>query len=105
MDRATLLDHLALALRNVAQAEMHVAQQRENIALLERNGLDTSAAKAALLRLEEHRALHVADRDRLKQELDEKHVPLTYLDELEHLALWPPEPGATRKTTPTPHEP
>jgi hypothetical protein len=92
MDRATILDHLAVALRYVTEGECHIAQQHETIALLERNGLDTSAAKAALLQLEEHQALHVADRDRLKQELDENHprVP-THLDELDLLSFWPRE--------------
>jgi len=98
MDRATLLDHLALALRNVAQAEMHISQQRENIATLERLGLDTSAAKAALLQFEELQAMHVADRDRLKKELDENHPPVpTYLDELEFLSFWPKGSGAGKK--------
>jgi Flp pilus assembly protein CpaB len=92
MDRATLLDHLALALRNVAQAKMHIAQQRENVATLERLGLDTSAAKVALLQFEELQAMHVADRDRLKKELDESHPPApTHLEELDLLSFWPRE--------------
>jgi hypothetical protein len=92
MDRVTLLDHLALALRNVAQAEMHIAQQRANIATLERLDLDTWAAKAALLQFEELQAMHVADRDRLKKELDEKHPHApTHLEELDLLSFWSPE--------------
>ena len=98
MDRATLLDHLALALRNVAQAEMHIVQQRESIATLERLGLDTSAVKAALLQFEALQAVHVADRDRLKKELDENHPPVpTYFDELEFLSFWPKGAGAGKK--------
>jgi hypothetical protein len=71
MDRATILGHLAVALRHVAQGEGHIAQQHEIIASLERNGLDATAAKAALLQFQELQALHVADWHRLKLELDE----------------------------------
>jgi hypothetical protein len=90
MDRATILDDLALALRRVAEGELHIAQQHEMIASLERGGLDASPLKAALLQLEELQGMLVADRDRLKKELDEKHprVP-TYLDELDLLSFWP----------------
>jgi hypothetical protein len=71
MDRATFFDHLAIALRNVSEGERHIAQQHEIIASLERDGLDTSAEKAALLHFEELQGMHVADRDRLKKELGE----------------------------------
>jgi hypothetical protein len=53
MDRATILDNLALALRRVAEGELHIAQQLEIIASLERDGLDASPLKSALLHLEE----------------------------------------------------
>jgi hypothetical protein len=62
-----ILDQLALALRNVAQTEMHIAQQHESIETLERLGLDASALKGALIQFEELRAMHIADRDRLKE--------------------------------------
>jgi hypothetical protein len=71
MDRATLLDHLAIALRNVSEGERHIAQQHEIIASLERDGFDASAAKAVLLQFEELQRMHIADRDRLKKELGE----------------------------------
>jgi len=46
----------------------------------------------ALLQFEELQAMHVADRDRLKKELDENHSPVpTYLDELDFLYFWPRE--------------
>jgi hypothetical protein len=73
MNRATLLDNLAIALRRVAEGKLHIAQQHESIGALERLGLDTSAAKAALLKFEELQAVHAADRDRLRKELAEKH--------------------------------
>ena len=92
MDRGVILDQLALALRNVAQTEMHIAQQHESIETLERLGLDASALKGALIQFEELRAMHIADRDRLKKELDENHpsVP-THLEQLELLSFWPRE--------------
>jgi hypothetical protein len=66
-----ILDHLAIALRNVAQVQRIIAHQHAIITSLERDGLDTSQARAALLQLEELQAIHVADRDRLKKELPE----------------------------------
>ena len=69
MDRAMLLEHLAVALRHVSEGERHIAQQHEIIASLERDGFDTSAAKAVLLQFEEIQGMHIAHRDRLKKEL------------------------------------
>jgi hypothetical protein len=71
MDRAMLLEHLAVALRHVSEGERHIAQQQGIIASLEREGLDTSAAKAVLLQFEALQGMHVAHRDRLKKELAE----------------------------------
>jgi hypothetical protein len=71
MDRATLFDHLAIALRNVSEGKRHIAQQHEIIASLERDGLDTSAAKVVLLQFEDLQGVHIAHRDRLKSELAE----------------------------------
>jgi hypothetical protein len=64
-----LLDHLATALRNVSDGERHIAQQHEIIAWLERDGFDTSAAKAVLLQFEDLHGMHIAHRDWLKKEL------------------------------------
>jgi hypothetical protein len=66
-----IIDHLAIALRNVSEGERHIAQQRETIASLERDGFDTSGAKSVLLRFEELQGMHIADCDRLKKELGE----------------------------------
>jgi hypothetical protein len=71
MDRAMLLEHLATALRNVSDGERHIAQQHQIIASLERDGLDTSAAKDVLLQFEDLQGIHIAHRDRLKKELGE----------------------------------
>jgi len=69
MDRAALQDRLAAAVRHVAEAERHVASQREVVAQLEREGHDTAHAKQLLEQFEEVLAIHVADRDRLRKEL------------------------------------
>jgi hypothetical protein len=71
MDRAMLLDHLAIALRNVSDGKRHIAHQHEIIASLARDGLDTSGAKDVLLQFEELQGMHVAHRDQLKKELGE----------------------------------
>jgi hypothetical protein len=91
MDRGVILDQLALALRRVAEGESIIAQQHETIASLERDGLDATQVKAVLVQIEELQGMLVADRDRLKTELDETHpsVP-THLDELD-LSSWPRE--------------
>jgi hypothetical protein len=70
-DRTLILDHLALARRHVAEAERHVAHQREIVAQTERDGHDTATSKQLLDQFEELYRMHVADRDRLEQELDE----------------------------------
>jgi hypothetical protein len=69
MDRATILDNLAIALRRVAEGESLLAQQHEIIASLERDGLDASEVKAVVLQIEELQGTLVADRERLKEEL------------------------------------
>jgi hypothetical protein len=69
MDRGLIFDHLAIALRRVTEGECFIAQQREIIAALERDGLDNSEAKAVLLQFEELQGTLIADRDRLKEEL------------------------------------
>ena len=72
MDRVTLKQHLALAEEHVAKSRKHIARQREFVADLERHGHTRVAeeAKRLLAQFLELDALHVAHRDRLKQELD-----------------------------------
>jgi hypothetical protein len=70
MDRAMIQDHLNQAERHIADGERHLSNQRALIAELEHDGHDTSAAKSLLRQFEELQALYVADRDRLRTELE-----------------------------------
>jgi hypothetical protein len=63
------LDHLARARSAIAEAERHVANQREIVAQEEREGHDTATSRQLLDQFEELYKMHVADRDRLEQEL------------------------------------
>jgi hypothetical protein len=69
MNRATIEEHLALAERHVSEGERHVSRQRELIAQLERDGHDATQAHDLLLQFEELQEMHLADRDRLRDEL------------------------------------
>jgi len=69
MDPALIQDHLADAERHVSEGERHVARQRDVVAELERAGHDSEAARMLLRHIEAWLELHVADRDRLRQEL------------------------------------
>ena len=69
MDRALIGDHLAKAERHVDEGHRHVAHQREIVASLERDGNDTTQARALLAQFEELQAMFIADRDRLLREL------------------------------------
>jgi len=69
MDRSALEDHLAAAERHLDEAEWQVTNQRELVAELERDGLDTVEPARLLAELEEVLALHLADRDRLREVL------------------------------------
>lgn len=71
MDRAALKEHLTQAERHIATGERNLSQQRALLRELERDGHDTSAARALLGSFEELQALHLADRDRLRAELAE----------------------------------
>jgi hypothetical protein len=71
MDRITILNRLAQVRRHVAEADRHIARQRDVIAQRERDGHDTSAAKKLLDRFEELYRMHVDGRDRLEKELVE----------------------------------
>ena len=69
MDHATIADHLAQAERHVVAGERTLAHQRGLVAELERDGHDTSQARALLVQFEELQALHISNRDRLRREL------------------------------------
>jgi hypothetical protein len=69
MDRATLIQHLIEAESLVSLADVIVAQQRQLITDMERDGLDTKLALSLLAEFEEYLSQEIADRDRLKAEL------------------------------------
>jgi hypothetical protein len=69
------MDHEMLK-RDLAQADAHIktgyenlALQRQVIAKLQRDGHDTTAARATLDQFEELQAQHLADRQRILREL------------------------------------
>jgi hypothetical protein len=66
MDRELLEKSLAEADRRIAEAERHVANQLEFVARLERDGRDPTQGMQLLQQFEEMLAMHVADRDRLR---------------------------------------
>jgi len=72
IDRQLWQEHLAQAERHVAQGQQHVTRQRRVIAELECDGHDAKAARQLLKQFEEMLALHIADRDRLREELKDK---------------------------------
>jgi hypothetical protein len=68
-DRVTLEQRLAHVEGYMTMSKRHVASQRTFAAGLLRDGHDASQALALLLRFEELQQLHIADRDRLREEL------------------------------------
>ena len=69
MDRDTTLAHLALAEKNVALGERHIARQEQLVAELDRDGHDTREALAPLTVFRRTQIEHVAHRDFLLREL------------------------------------
>jgi hypothetical protein len=65
MDREMLNEHLRQAEAQVARADRQVVKQRWTVARLERDGQDTTAARAVLAQLGQARKQHIAERDRL----------------------------------------
>ncbi|MGY8711956.1 hypothetical protein RAD16_39995 [Bradyrhizobium sp. 18BD] len=70
MDRAMLQDHLAIAERHISEGAEHLARQQELIDRLANHNHDTSGALAVLRTMRETQAIHIADRDRIMQELE-----------------------------------
>jgi hypothetical protein len=70
MHRSLVLEHLAQAERHILQGEDHIANQLARIEEAERAGLNAGPAKSLLRTLEESQALHLAERERLRAELD-----------------------------------
>jgi len=71
MDRAIVEEYLAQAERHVKQGDRHIESQRRIVAELERSGHIEAAgrARSLLTQFEEIQLAHIADRDRLKEEL------------------------------------
>ena len=69
VDHGQLMDHLARAETHVAAGEQILTRQRDLIALLERNGSDTTTARKLLEQLVRCQENHLADRARFLAEL------------------------------------
>lgn len=70
MNRITTLRLLAQAERCVRQGQRRLDRERALLEKLERGGHETSYARALLHQMEEAQALCIADRDRIRAELD-----------------------------------
>ena len=69
MQLKMLEEHLAQCERHVALGERHLSRQREIIAELDRGCRDSTRARELLVIFGETQAMHVAHRDRLRDEL------------------------------------
>ena len=69
MDRATILQRLALAQEHVARSVKYVANHRARVKRLERRGKNSDHAKKVLEIVEASLQTHIADRDKLEKEL------------------------------------
>ena len=70
MDRAVWQEHLAQVERHIVEAEKRVARQREIVEMAERDGRRATAARSRLAAFETLLAMHLADHQRLRRELD-----------------------------------
>ena len=69
MNRASIVEYLAVAERHVAQGEDNIARQREIIAEFQQGGHDTTAALDLLRVYEQTQAANFVGRDRYRAEL------------------------------------
>ena len=69
MDRALIISYLQAAEDQVALIERQIAYQRGLISSLRREGHDASSASDQLRVMEQTQLQHVAERDRLRDEL------------------------------------
>jgi len=76
MDGTTLLEHLEWAERYVAEGVIHIRRQQLLITALESAGQDTAQARRILAVLEKAQIEHVAERERLAEEMKITSVPL-----------------------------
>jgi hypothetical protein len=70
MDQAILAERLEQAERHVANGVRCIASQRTVVADLERNGQDTTLARALLAQFRFTQVLRIVGRDELKKELE-----------------------------------
>lgn len=70
MDRALVLTHLTQAERHVSDGTALLARQRTLILRLRLLGYDTATAENLLQLFNETQDMHIADRDRLRAELE-----------------------------------
>jgi hypothetical protein len=78
MDPAMIRRHLELAQRHVVEGERHIARQRETVRKLELRNPDSVTlriARGLLQEVERAQKVHVADRDRLREQLGLKGPP------------------------------
>jgi hypothetical protein len=69
MDPASLVEHLALADTHIEEGERRIEQLRKRIAVMERSGRDTPKSRDLLRALQQTQTLHIAHRDRLRNEV------------------------------------
>ena len=67
--RETLLRDIASAGQHIAQSDAHISKQEALIAGLDRDGNDTSVARALLNTMRDTRVLHLQHRGRILKEL------------------------------------
>jgi hypothetical protein len=72
MDQIILSERLEQAEHHVAKGVRCIARQRTVIANLERNGHDTTQARALLAQFQSTQVLHIVGRDELKKELEKE---------------------------------
>ena len=71
-----IIDHLEQAERHVRQGAVHLQNQRALIERLETGGHDTKESRRLLQQFEEMQALHVGDRDRLRETLAQSDLDM-----------------------------
>jgi hypothetical protein len=75
MDKDVAQQRLAQVERHVALGDRHIENQCKLIAKLARLSRDTNQTELLLRTLEDTQRLHLADRDRLRKELDNASRP------------------------------
>jgi hypothetical protein len=69
MNRAILLEHLTLAKEHIEIGSRAIGKQQEIIAKLQAHGHNTFVARKMLKSFEDTQAMHLAERDRIQDEL------------------------------------